>query len=344
MLIELAIDAMGGDAAPDVILQGAEKARLKHPNLRFHFFGDESKLTALLMKYPGLQERSTLHSTSEVIHGDVKPSAAVRGYHDSSLRRAIQAVVDGVAHGVVSAGNTGAYMALAMMAFRTMSEIDRPAIAAFVPTYRGRSLMLDLGANVECDVNNLIQFAIMGAILAKIVLNNEQPSIGILNIGSEDLKGHSIVREVARIIRQKTRLNFYGFVEGNDIARGTTDVVVTDGFTGNVALKTAEGIGQLMLSHLKESFQSSFIAKTAYLFSRSSFKRMHATFDPRHYNGAIFLGLNSVAVKSHGNTDALGFANAITVAVDAIEKELNNQIIVELNHLETLRLLKTGEA
>ena len=233
------------------------------------------------------------------------------------MRLAIDAVADGQAHAVVSAGNTGALMAMAKLSLRTLPGIDRPAIAAFFPTARGESVMLDLGANVECSAENLLQFAVMGDVFARTVLGVAHPTIGILNIGAEDLKGREELRVAASMIRATHLANcFHGFVEGDDIAAGTVDVIVADGFTGNVALKTAEGTARLLGHYLRESFKHSFWGKLGYLFARPAISRFRGRTDPRRYNGAMFLGLNGIAVKSHGGTDALGFANAIGVAVD----------------------------
>jgi glycerol-3-phosphate acyltransferase PlsX len=234
-------------------------------------------------------------------------------------RGAIEAVQSGEAAGVVSAGNTGALLAIAMLMLRTLPGIHRPAIAGFFPTLRSESVMLDLGANVECDADNLVQFAIMGNVFARTVLGVLHPTVGILNVGSEELKGHEAVREASAMLRNTAMPgSFHGFVEGDDIAKGTVDVIVTDGFTGNVALKTIEGTAKLYTGFLRESFRTSIMAKVGYLLARPAINSLRTRVDPRRYNGAIFLGLNGIAVKSHGGTDAIGFANAIGVAVDMV--------------------------
>jgi glycerol-3-phosphate acyltransferase PlsX len=243
------------------------------------------------------------------------------------MRLAIDSVRAGEADGVVSAGNTGALMAMAKFVLKTLATIDRPAIASFFPTLRGESVMLDLGANVDCTADNLVQFAVMGDAFARTVLGVSQPTIGILNVGSEDLKGHDEVRAAAAALRAGPLApQFHGFVEGNDITAGTTDVVVTDGFTGNVALKTAEGTARLYSEFLRGAFRSSLAAKIGYLFARNALGKVRERLDPRRYNGAMFLGLNGVVVKSHGGTDALGFANAICVAADMIANGINDRI------------------
>jgi glycerol-3-phosphate acyltransferase PlsX len=235
------------------------------------------------------------------------------------MRLACDAVRQGLAAGVVSAGNTGALMAIAKFVLKTLPGIDRPAIASFFPTMRGESVMLDLGANVQCDTENLVQFAVMGNVFARTVLGNLHPTIGLLNVGSEDLKGHETIREASNILRNTSLPgDFHGFVEGDDIAKGTVDVIVTDGFTGNIALKTIEGTAKLYSEFLRQTFRSSLLAKLGYLLARPALRGLRVRTDPRRYNGAIFLGLNGIAVKSHGGADALGFANAIGVAVDMI--------------------------
>ncbi len=224
---------------------------------------------------------------------------------------------DGRGDGVVSAGNTGALMAIAKFVLKTLPGIDRPAIATFYPTRRGESVMLDLGANVECDAENLVQFALMGDVFARTVLGFLQPTVGLLNVGSEDLKGNDAVRAAASRLRDGTiPIRFHGFVEGDDIPAGTVDVVVTDGFTGNVALKTVEGTAKLFSESLRAAFQHSTLARIGYLLARGALKKLAARIDPRRYNGAMFLGLGGIAVKSHGSTDAFGFANAVGVAID----------------------------
>jgi len=315
--ITIALDAMGGDRAPDMVLEGADIALERHPDVRFLIFGAEPQIRPLLAKLPRLAQAATLHHTDEVVLDDAKPSQALRSGRQSSMRMAIEAVADGRADGVVSAGNTGALMAIAKFVLKTLPGIDRPAIATFYPTRRGESVMLDLGANVECDAENLVQFALMGDVFARTVLGFLQPTVGLLNVGSEDLKGNDAVRAAGAQLRGgMTPIRFHGFVEGDDIAAGTVDVIVTDGFTGNVALKTAEGIAKLFSESLRASFRHSVLARIGYVFARGALKKLAARLDPRRYNGAMFLGLGGIAVKSHGSTDAFGFANAIGVAID----------------------------
>jgi glycerol-3-phosphate acyltransferase PlsX len=315
--ITIALDAMGGDRAPDIVLQGAAIALERHPGARFLLFGAESQIAPLLAKLPRLAQVASLHHTDELVAADDKPSQALRAGRGTSMRLAIDAVADGRADCVVSAGNTGALMAIAKFVLKTLPGIDRPAIATFYPTVRGESVMLDLGANIECDAENLVQFALMGDAFARSVLGIIEPTVGLLNVGSEDLKGNDAVRGAAARLRGGlTPIRFHGFVEGDDIGAGTVDVIVTDGFTGNVALKTAEGTARLFAEGLRTSFRYSPMARIGYLFARGALRKFRERFDPRRYNGAMFLGLRGIAVKSHGSTDAFGFANAIGVAID----------------------------
>jgi phosphate acyltransferase len=313
----VALDAMGGDRAPDMVVKGASIALQRFPQASFLLYGDEPRLKPLLAKLPRLGERTTVHHTDEAVSGDAKPSMALRAGRRSSMRLAIDAVADGQADCVVSAGNTGALMAMAKFALKTLPGIDRPAMASFFPTQRGESVMLDLGANVDCDAENLVQFALMGDVFARTVLGLLQPTVGLLNVGSEDLKGHEEVRTAAARLRGGgLPIRFHGFIEGDDIAAGTVDVVVTDGFTGNIALKTAEGTARLFREFMRAAFKHSLTARVGYLFAAGAFKKLSERLDPGRYNGAVFLGLEGICVKSHGSSTALGFANAIGVAVD----------------------------
>jgi phosphate acyltransferase len=332
--VTIAVDAMGGDRAPDMVLKGAEIALQRHPDMRFMLFGQETALRPLLAKLPRLAQAVTLHHTSEVVLDDAKPSLAFRTGRRSSMRLAIDAVAEGSADGVVSAGNTGALMAMAKFVLKTLPGIDRPAIASFFPTRRGESVMLDLGANVECDAENLVQFALLGDAFARTVLGLVEPTVGLLNVGSEDLKGNDAVRAASLRLRGAlTPIRFYGFIEGDDIAAGTVDVVVTDGFTGNIAVKTAEGTAKLFSEFLASAFRHSLMARIGYLFARGALRKLRMRIDPRRYNGAVFLGLGGIAVKSHGSTDALGFANAIDVAVDMKVNGFLDRIRVDLARL-----------
>ncbi|MFQ5467234.1 MAG: phosphate acyltransferase PlsX [Kiloniellaceae bacterium] len=315
--LTIALDAMGGDAAPDMVVRGASIARQRHPEVAFVMFGRAPEIEALLARQKRLEAVTTVVHTDDVVTSAEKPSIALRAGRKSSMRLAINAVRDGTADGVVSAGNTGALMAMAKFVLKTLPGVDRPAIAAFFPTLLGETLMLDLGANVVCNARNLVDFTVMGNAFARCVLGVLNPTYGLLNVGSEELKGHEALHE-ARAVLKEVNLpgEFVGFVEGDDIAKGTVDVMVTDGFTGNIALKTAEGTAMLIAEYMRRTFRSSVIAGLGYVLARSAMRKLRKRLDPRQYNGAIFLGLNGIAVKSHGGTDALGFANAIDVAID----------------------------
>jgi glycerol-3-phosphate acyltransferase PlsX len=317
--ITIALDAMGGDYAPEIVIKGALIARGRFPNLRYLIFGDERLIQPLLNRYSGLVDISTIVHTTQVVRGEDKPSVALRNSRESSMRLAIEAVSTGKASAMVSAGNTGALMAMSKIVLRTLPGIDRPAMASYFPTMKGESVMLDLGANVQYDTANLLQFALMGSVFATAVLGIRKPIIGLLNVGSEEVKGNEIVRETHAILKNiKLPGHYHGFIEGDDIAKGTVDVIVTDGFTGNIVLKSIEGTAKLISEFLKQTFRSSFLAQIGYLFARPALNTLKVRVDPRRYNGAIFLGLNGVAVKSHGSTDAIGFANAIGVAANMV--------------------------
>lgn len=315
--LTIALDAMGGEHAPRMVLRGTNIARRRFPQVRFLLFGDEGRLKPLLRRMPLLRRAVSIQHTDDAVRDDDKPVVALRAGRRSSMRLAIEAVRDGEAEGVVSAGNTGALMAMAKVVLKTIPGIDRPAMASFFPTLKGESVMLDLGANVECSAENLVQFAILGEVFARTVLGVRHPTVGLLNVGAEEIKGHESLRNAAAILREvDLPLHFHGFVEGNDIAEGTVDVIVADGFTGNIALKTAEGTARLIGEFLRRAFRTSPMAGLGFLLARRALKKMRARIDPRRYNGAVFLGLNGIVVKSHGASDPLAFGNAISQAVD----------------------------
>jgi glycerol-3-phosphate acyltransferase PlsX len=326
----LAVDAMGGDRAPAAVIDGLEIAAERNPTARFLLVGDEAQIAPLLARHRRASAACTVRHAPDAIGNEMKPTAALRARR-SSMRLAIDAVAGGEASGVVSAGNTGALMAIAKIVLRTLPGIDRPAMAAIGPSARGDVVMLDLGANVQCDTRNLVQFAIMGDVFARTVLGLPAPSIGLLNVGSEELKGDDILRDAAEILRSShIAPQFHGFVEGDDIAAGTTDVVVTDGFTGNVALKTGEGALKLIGQLLRQVFSGSIAGRLAYVLVRPSLDRLREWLDPRRYNGAVMVGLNGVVVKSHGGTDAEGFAHAVDVAMDMVVHRFNDLIRQDL--------------
>jgi glycerol-3-phosphate acyltransferase PlsX len=328
----IALDAMGGEHAPDMVIKGANVARVRHPDLRFILFGDQDRLRKVLDRFPKLGDISEIRHCETAIADDEKPSIALRQGKKSSMRHAIEAVRDGEAKGVVSAGNTGALMAMAKIVLKTLDGIHRPAMASTFPTMIGQAVMLDLGANVDCSVENLVQFAVMGEVFARTVLGVDRPTVGLLNVGSEEFKGHETVRGAAKLLQEiDLPITFHGFIEGDDITAGTVDVVVTDGFTGNVALKTAEGTARLYSRFLREAFKESLMSRIGYMLARHALAGLRERVDPRRHNGAMFLGLNGVVVKSHGATDMMGFANAVDFAHDMVLHGFNDTVISELN-------------
>ncbi len=331
----LALDAMGGDKAPDMVIKGANLARVRHPNVKFKIFGDKNKIELLLKKFKRLSSVCTVYHSDEHVEDDIRPSQALRKRRNSGMSLAIEAVRNGDAHGVVSAGNTGALMALSKLTLRTLPGVSRPAMVSVFPTEKGECVMLDLGANIDCDSVALVQFAMMGEVFARNVLGIKRPTVGLLNIGSEELKGNEVIRQAAAMLRDSDiPIQFNGFVEGNDIPAGTVDVVVTDGFSGNIALKTAEGVAKLYVEYMRSAFRRGLMSRLGFLLARPALRVIKDRLDPRAYNGGTFLGLNGVAVKSHGGTDHKGFANALSVAIDMIEHDVNPKIIDELNKLK----------
>ena len=322
---------MGGDHAPACVIEGAEIALRKYPNLRFIFVGDEERIRPLLEEHQSLASVSSITHTNDTVSDEVKPSIALRQGRKSSMQLAINAVKKGEAHAVVSGGNTGALMAMSKLALRMLEGIKRPAAAGLFPTATGEVVMLDLGANLEADATELFQFSIMGDAYARALLGKVTPTIGLLNVGEEDNKGHPEIREAAELIRHSPLdLNFIGFVEGNDVPMGKVDVVVTDGFSGNVMLKTAEGTSKLIGQHVKDAFNNNWVTKLSYLLASKTMGNLKKLLDPRRYNGAMFLGLNGVAVKSHGGSDGYGFSHAIRTAVALLDNNANQRIIDEM--------------
>ena len=338
--LPIALDAMGGDKAPESVIQGARLVLKEFPDARFLFFGRQEIIGPMVARNKHLANISEVVHAETVIAMDEKPSVALRQGRTSSMRAAIDAVAEGKACAVVSAGNTGALMVTAKMVLKTLPGIHRPAMTATVPSRNGRVVLLDMGANIDCTSDYLVQFAMMGDAYARVVLGMEKPKIGLLNVGSEDMKGHSEVKDAHRILRSGAiPIDYHGFVEGNDIWEGITNVVVTDGFTGNIAVKTAEGMSRLIYTTLKTAIENSFTAKIGYLFARPAIRMALRRYDPRKLNGAIFLGLNGIVVKSHGSADAKSFANAIKVAIAMVENKVNDKIIDELAHVSTISLL-----
>ena len=336
--VTISIDAMGGDHGPPVVAAGVALAleRLSVRPVTFLLHGDEARLQAELARHPAAAAASRVLHTDLVIAGDEKPGTALRRGKGSSLWNAIEAIRAGEAQAAVSAGNTGALMAVSKLILRTAPGIDRPAIVASWPTLRGVSAVLDVGANISCDAAQLVEFAIMGEAFHSAVHGraDRRPSVGLLNVGSEDVKGHEEVREAHRLLREAgLPLDYHGFVEGDDIAKGTVDVVVTDGFTGNIALKTAEGMARFFSTTLRDTLTSTPMAKAGALMAYGALSKMRARFDPSSVNGGPLLGLNGVVVKSHGGADAKGFANAIKVAADLAASDYAEHIAVNTQRL-----------
>ena len=331
---KIALDAMGGDYGPGVVVPAASQAYAQNKALRFVFVGDQYRIGQYLDKDMSLRAVSEIIHTPDVVSNDEKPSVALRQGRNSSMRLAIDAVKNGNAQAVVSAGNTGALMAMAKFVLKCLPGINRPAIASVFPSKQSDTVMLDLGANISCDAEILVQFALLGSVYARVVKNIEQPTVGLLNIGSEEMKGHDQIRDAASILSNvKFPGQYAGFVEGDDIPQGSVDVVVTDGFTGNVALKVAEGVADLLVHSFKDAFKSSPLAMLGGLFAYPALKKLQKRSDPRAYNGGMFLGLNGICVKSHGGMDAYGFSRAILVAADLVQQGYNNRVAIELEKL-----------
>jgi phosphate acyltransferase len=328
----LALDAMGGDVGPEVVVGGAALALARNPDLQLLFFGNHAAIAPFVNQHPNLKSVSEIRHAEVSVAMDDKPSQALRrGRNKSGMWLAIDAVHKGEAAAVVSAGNTGALMAMSRFILRTLPGIERPAIAAIWPTMTGQSVVLDVGATVGADARQLLEFAVMGEAMASCLFDIEQPSVGLLNIGVEEVKGNEEVREAGRLLRElKLPLHYVGFVEGDDIGKGKADVVVTEGFTGNVALKTAEGTAKQMSHFLRTTMKSSLMSMLGAFFARGAFASMKDRLDPRKHNGGVFLGLNGVVVKSHGGTDAVGFATAIDVAIDMVRNGLVAKIAADV--------------
>ena len=325
---------MGGDFGPDVTIPAAAAALGRKPGLKFLFFGDEARISKALEDHPELKAACEVVHTDKMIASHEKPSAALRNSKDSSMRLAIEAVRDGKAKSVVSAGNTGALMAISKIILKCLPGITRPAIASQFPTMKGRTLVLDLGANLTCDAEVLAQFAVLGAVYARVVSDIQTPTVGLLNVGTEEQKGHDEVRQASSILSNVDFPGrYYGFVEGNDIGYGTVDVVVTDGFTGNVALKTAEGIGKMTSQFMRDAFKSSPLAMLGYLLASGAMKRLKSRVDPRTYNGGMFLGLSGICVKSHGGSDEVATMHAILAAANLVENGFNDRVSSEIEQL-----------
>lgn len=325
MTITIAIDAMGGDFGPDVTLPAAIQAIRQHSDLRLVLVGDAERLSASLGKEGS--GRISVHNASQVVGMDESPASALRGKKDSSMRVALNLVKDGSADACVSAGNTGALMATARFVLKTLPNIDRPAIVSAMPRPDGHVHMLDLGANVNVPAEILLQFGVMASTLVSQLENKPQPTVGLLNMGVEDIKGNDTIREAAELFK-KSELNYQGFVEGDEIFNGSVDVIVCDGFTGNVALKTSEGLAQMVSAIMREEFNRNWWTRIAGLLAVPVLKSMKKRVDHRRYNGASLVGLRKTVIKSHGGADVLGFAKAIDVAISEVRIDV-------IRHLES---------
>jgi phosphate acyltransferase len=324
--VVLSIDAMSGDHGHEMAVDAALSCLQQYPSLRLLLVGDRAALEATLAaRKQAAHPRIELVHASEVVEMDELPSKALRGKKDSSMRVAIDLVKEGRAQAAVSAGNTGALMATARFVLKTLPGIDRPAIVSAIPSANGHVHMLDLGANAECSAEMLVQFAVMGCALVTAVYGIERPRVALLNIGSEEIKGNDTIRAAAAMLQQ-SKLNYIGFVEGDGIFLSDVDVVVCDGFSGNVALKTGEGVAKMIYQFIKEEFTANWLHRLTALLAYPALKSLGRRMDPRNYNGASFAGLKGVVVKSHGSADAVAFANAIRVAVREVEKEVPARI------------------
>lgn len=332
--VRIALDAMGGDVGAAVVIPGAAISLGRHPETEFLLVGDRARIEPELEHHPRLKAASRIIHTEIAVSGEDKPSQALRrGRKTSSMWLAIDAVKKGEADVAVSAGNTGALMAMARFHLRTLPGIDRPAITAVWPTARGSSVVLDLGATIGGDARHLVALAVMGAAMASVVFDTKRPTVGLLNIGTEEIKGHEEIREAGETLRAKNlpELDYIGFVEGDGIGKGLADVIVTEGYAGNIALKAAEGTARQMADLLRNEIQRSWLSRLGYLFARNAFQALRDKMDPNKSNGGVLLGLNGLVVKSHGGINAEGFAYAIDVGYEMAKFDLLNKINQMLN-------------
>jgi phosphate acyltransferase len=328
----LALDAMGGDHGPDVVVPGAAISLVRHPAMSFLFTGDEARIAPVLDKHPALKAKSRIVHTSSVVAMDEKPSQALRRGKGTSMWLALEAVKTGEAHAAVSAGNTGALMAMSRLILRPMSGIERPAIAALWPTVKSECIVLDVGANIGATGSELTEFALMGAAMARTLFHVERPTVGLLNVGVEEIKGNDAVKEANGLLKDlDLPLDYRGYVEGDEIGQGKVDVVVVEGFAGNIALKTAEGTARQIGQYLKDAMTRTVMSKLGATLARGGFKVLKQKMDPRRVNGGTFLGLNGIAIKSHGGIDALGFASAVDLGYEMAQSGLLDRLGQDLN-------------
>ena len=326
MTVSISVDAMGGDFGPKITVPASLNFLKSHPDASITLVGNESIIKKFLKKPIESVDRLSITHTTQFVTMDESPQSALKNKKSSSMRLSINLVKEGAADAIVSAGNTGALMATGRFVLRMLPGIDRPAIASFLPNQKGTSCMLDLGANADCTSHHLTQFAIMGSILSSVISKKKKPSVGLLNIGSESIKGNEVTKETYELLK-KSHLNFYGNVEGNDIFKGTTDVVVCDGFVGNISLKTTEGLAKMFADFLGQEFKKNIGTKFLALFALPVLKAFKKRLDPRRYNGAAFLGINGIVVKSHGSADAFSFEHALMTAYE----EANSKMIAKIS-------------
>ena len=332
--LTVSIDAMGGDAGPAVVVSALLKTILRHSAVNFILHGDEEELNPLVARHPRLAGRATVRHAPGRVTMEDKPSHVLRRGKDTSMWHTINCVKEGDADVAVSAGNTGALMAVSMFGLGIIEGISRPAIAVIWPTLKGQTIVLDVGANVGATDEMLVDFAVMGEAFAHAIFGLEKPTVGILNVGAEEQKGNEGVRGAAQILRNSNLpMAFHGFVEGDDIAKGTVDVVVTDGFTGNIALKTAEGTARLVGAYLRSALKRSFMSKLGAVIASGALQTLRRKLDPRAQNGGVFLGLNGIVVKSHGGADAVGFASALDMAIDMARADINARITTDRSRI-----------
>ena len=334
--LTIALDAMGGDQGPKVVVPGADLALVRHPDTNFLLFGKEDAIRAELEDYPRLSAASEIIHTDTMVAMDAKPSQALRkGRRDSSMWLAIDAVKHGRADVAISSGNTGALMAMAKVCLKTLPGIERPAIAAIWPTVEAECIVLDVGANVGAEANQLFQFSLMGAAMARALFGLSQPSVGLLNVGVEEIKGLDEVKAAHALLRETDLpIDYQGFVEGDDIGHGAADVIVTEGFSGNIALKTAEGTAKQIGEYIKAAMKSSMLSMAGAFLAQGAFGALKDKMDPRSLNGGVFLGLNGIVIKSHGGTDATGFASAIDVGYDMARSNLVSNLAKDVTGLQ----------
>lgn len=329
----LALDAMGGDHGPDVVVPGAALSLERHPGLRFVMFGDGPRIEACLARQPSLAGRTRIVHTDLAIGMTDKPSQALRRGKGSSMWLALEAVKNGEAQAAVSAGNTGALMALARLILRPMPGIERPAIAAQWPTIEGACIVLDVGSNIGASARQLVDYALMGAAMARVHFGVERPKVGLLNVGVEEIKGNEDVRAAHALLKENEpclAIDYHGFVEGDQIGQGVVDVIVVEGFAGNIALKTAEGTARQIAAYLRGAMNTSPVTRLGALLARSGFSVLKAKMDPRRVNGGTFLGLNGITIKSHGGTDALGFASAVDLGYEMAANHVIDRIAADI--------------